>query len=85
MLRVGCNAQTCAINPALCAFSCAYWRHVLFPLLSLQPYIEHFADCKDKLVYLTADSENELQEVRLQLLQALSTRDSMPDELELFA
>ncbi len=29
----------------------------------LQPYIEHFADCKDKLVYLTADSENELQQV----------------------
>ena len=28
-----------------------------------QPYIEHFADCKDKLVYLTADSESELQEV----------------------
>lgn len=28
-----------------------------------KPYIEHFADCKDRLVYLTADSENELQEL----------------------
>lgn len=32
--------------------------------LPAQPYIEHFADQKDQLVYLTADSENELQEVR---------------------
>lgn len=31
---------------------------------TLQPYIEHFAASKDKLVYLTADSSNELQEVR---------------------
>ena len=30
----------------------------------LQPYLELFADCKERLVYLTADSDNELQEVR---------------------
>lgn len=29
----------------------------------LQPYLEHFADSKDQLVYLTADSDNELTEV----------------------
>lgn len=28
-----------------------------------KPYIEHFADQKERLVYLTADSENELQEL----------------------
>lgn len=33
------------------------------PFPPLQPYIEHFADQKEKLVYLTADSENELEEV----------------------
>ncbi|KAI7843878.1 hypothetical protein COHA_002425 [Chlorella ohadii] len=35
------------------------WKATITP----QPYIEHFADCKDKLVYLTADSESELQEL----------------------
>lgn len=31
--------------------------------VTAQSYLEHFADCKETLVYLTADSDNELQEL----------------------